>query len=91
MREAALLKIQVNLGKLFKSTLNNRLCSNLACVIDESYRGVKLKRAFEELPLVCLLSEQFNMAMIEYCIIGELMCALRREYMKRLERQGRCK
>ena len=38
------------LGKLFKSTLNNRLCSNLACVIDESSRGVKLKRAFEELP-----------------------------------------
>ena len=36
--------------KLFKSTLNNRLCSNLACVIDESSRGVKLKRAFEELP-----------------------------------------
>ena len=38
--------------KLFKSTLNNRLCSNLACVIDESSRGVKLKRAFEELPLL---------------------------------------
>ena len=38
------------LRKLFKSTLNNRLCSNLACVIDESSRGVKLKRAFEELP-----------------------------------------
>ena len=38
-------------GKLFKSTLNNRLCSNLACVIDESSRGVKLKRVFEELPL----------------------------------------
>ena len=31
------------------------------------------------------------MAMIEYCIIGELMCALRCEYMKRLERQGKCK
>ena len=26
------------------------MCSNLACVIDESSRGVKLKRAFEELP-----------------------------------------
>ena len=38
------------LRKLFKSTLNNRLCSNLACVIDESSRGVKLKRVFEELP-----------------------------------------
>ena len=39
-------------GKLFKSTLNNRLCSNLSCVIDESSRGVKLKRAFEELPKI---------------------------------------
>ena len=38
------------LGKLFKSTLNNRLCRNLACVIDKSSRGAKLKRAFEELP-----------------------------------------
>ena len=36
--------------KLFKSTLNNRLYRNLACVIDKSSRGVKLKRAFEELP-----------------------------------------
>ena len=39
-----------NLGKLFKSTLNNRLRRNLACVIDKSSRGAKLKRAFEELP-----------------------------------------
>ena len=38
------------LGKLFKSTLNNRLHRNLACVIDKSSRGAKLKRAFEELP-----------------------------------------
>ena len=38
------------LGKLFKSTLNNRLHRNLACVIDKSSRGTKLKRAFEELP-----------------------------------------
>ncbi len=36
--------------KLFKSTLNNRLHSNLACVIDKSSRVAKLKRAFEELP-----------------------------------------
>ena len=36
--------------KLFKSTLNNRLRRNLACVIDKSSRGAKLKRAFEELP-----------------------------------------
>ena len=40
----------VELGKLFKSTLNNRLYSNLACVIDKSSRVAKLKRAFEELP-----------------------------------------
>ena len=40
------------LRKLFKSTLNNRLHRNLACVIDKSSRGTKLKRAFEELPLV---------------------------------------
>ena len=40
----------VKLGKLFKSTLNNRLHRNLACVIDKSSRGAKLKRAFEELP-----------------------------------------
>ena len=39
-----------NLRKLFKSTLNNRLHSNLACVIDKSSRVAKLKRAFEELP-----------------------------------------
>ncbi len=38
-------------GKLFKSTLNNRLHRNLACVIDKSSQGAKLKRAFEELPL----------------------------------------
>ena len=37
-------------GKLFKSTLNNRFHRNLACVIDKSSRGAKLKRAFEELP-----------------------------------------
>ena len=40
-----------DLGKLFKSTLNNRLHRNLACVIDKSSRGAKLERAFEELPL----------------------------------------
>ncbi len=40
----------VDLGKLFKSTLNNRLHRNLACVIDKSSRGAKLERAFEELP-----------------------------------------
>ena len=39
-----------NLRKLFKSTLNNRLHRNLACVIDKSSRGAKLERAFEELP-----------------------------------------
>ena len=39
-----------NLRKLFKSTLTNRLHRNLACVIDKSSRGAKLKRAFEELP-----------------------------------------
>ena len=38
------------LRKLFKSILNNRLHRNLACVIDKSSRGAKLKRAFEELP-----------------------------------------
>ena len=36
--------------KLFKSTLNNCLHSNLACVIDKMARGAKLNRAFEELP-----------------------------------------
>ena len=41
-----------NPGKLFKSTLNNRLHRNLACVIDKSSRGAKLKRAFEELPQI---------------------------------------
>ena len=40
----------VSHGKLFKSTLNNRLHRNLACVIDKSSRSAKLKRAFEELP-----------------------------------------
>ena len=40
------------LGKLFKSTLNNRLHRNLACVIDKSSQGAKLKRAFEELPYI---------------------------------------
>ena len=40
----------VDLRKLFKSTLNNRLHRNLACVIDKSSRGAKLERAFEELP-----------------------------------------
>jgi type II secretory pathway component PulF len=46
------LQIQASLekGKLFKSTLNNRLHRNLSCVIDKSSRGAKLKRAFEELP-----------------------------------------
>ncbi len=39
-------------GKLFKSTLNNRLHRNLACVIDKSSRGAKLERAFEELPMI---------------------------------------
>ena len=50
-------QIELNLGiikfkfrKLFKSTLNNRLHRNLACVIDKSSRGAKLERAFEELP-----------------------------------------
>ena len=41
---------RITLRKLFKSTLNNRLHSNLACVIDKSSRVAKLKRAFEELP-----------------------------------------
>ena len=36
--------------KLFKSTLNNRLHRNLACVIDKRSRGAKSERAFEELP-----------------------------------------
>ena len=42
----------MDLRKLFKSTLNNRLHRNLACVIDKSSRSAKLKRAFEELPLI---------------------------------------
>ena len=37
--------------KLFKSTLNNCLHSNLACVIDKMARSAKLNRTFEELPL----------------------------------------
>ena len=41
---------QFCLRNLFKSTLNNRLHRNLACVIDKSSRGAKLERAFEELP-----------------------------------------
>ncbi len=41
---------EIGSRKLFKSTLNNRLHRNLACVIDKSSRGAKLKRAFEELP-----------------------------------------
>ena len=44
-------------GKLFKSTLNNRLHRNLACVIDKSSRGAKLKRAFEELPMWSMLTK----------------------------------
>ena len=44
----------VGYGKLFKSTLNNRLHRNLACVIDKSSRSAKLKRAFEELPMEAL-------------------------------------
>ena len=48
--KAALLINPETLGKLFKSTLNNRLHRNLDCVIDKSSRGAKLKRAFEELP-----------------------------------------
>ena len=51
-------------GKLFKSTLNNRLCSNLACVIDESSRGVKLKRAFEELPMSAILQSPLVMPIL---------------------------
>ena len=43
--------VKRRLGKLFKSTLNNRLHRNLACVIDKSSRDAKLKRAFEELPI----------------------------------------
>ena len=43
-------KTKEELRKLFKSTLNNRLHRNLACVIDKSSQGAKLKRAFEELP-----------------------------------------
>lgn len=46
----SLIEQKPSLGKLFKSTLNNRLHRNLACVIDKSSRGAKLERAFEELP-----------------------------------------
>ena len=35
------LEKMVFLGKLFKSTLNNRLHRNLTCVIDKSSRGAK--------------------------------------------------
>ena len=45
-----LLKSCISLRKLFKSTLNNCLHRNLACIIDKNSRGAKLKRAFEELP-----------------------------------------
>ena len=48
--EEGFIFLRSDLGKLFKSTLNNRLHRNLACVIDKSSRGAKLKRAFEELP-----------------------------------------
>ncbi len=51
-RMANAIKASEILGKLFKSTLNNRLHRNLACVIDKSSRGAKLERAFEELPWV---------------------------------------
>ena len=47
--------------KLFKSTLNNRLHRNLACAIDKSSRGAKLKRAFEELPKMLLTSTLMKM------------------------------
>ena len=57
-------------GKLFKSTLNNRLCSNLACVIDESSRGVKLKRAFEELPQVSLLRIRLLAAVVGTTLVN---------------------
>ena len=46
------IRTDMDLRKLFKSTLNNRLHRNLACVIDKSSRGAKLERAFEELPLI---------------------------------------
>ena len=49
-RVNAMDRLTDDLRKLFKSTLNNRLHRNLACVIDKSSRGAKLKRAFEELP-----------------------------------------
>ena len=43
-------RVREALQKYLKSTLNNRLHRNLACVIDKSSRGAKLERAFEELP-----------------------------------------
>ena len=48
----ALERTMTKCRKLFKSTLNNRLHRNLACVIDKSSRGAKLERAFEELPVI---------------------------------------
>ena len=45
-----------NSRKLFKSTLNNCLHSNLACVIAKMARSAKLNRAFEELPQPFLLN-----------------------------------
>ena len=51
--DTSLLRFRGVSGKLFKSTLNNRLHRNLACVIDKSSRGAKLERAFEELPQDC--------------------------------------
>ena len=52
-REIILAKLR-NQRKLFKSTLNNRLHRNFACVIDKSSRGAKLERAFEELPQISI-------------------------------------
>ena len=51
LRQGHEIVYQKDFRKLFKSTLNNRLHRNLACVIDKRSRGAKLKRAFEELPL----------------------------------------
>ena len=50
LQATRLAKLDPEIGKHFKSTLNNRLHRNLACVIDKSSRGAKLERAFEELP-----------------------------------------
>ena len=49
-QDASIRVVFSHIRKLFKSTLNNRLHRNLACVIDKSSRGAKLERAFEELP-----------------------------------------